>query len=90
MLVLGDPQTGQFALAALGVYLSGNVLSLWVARRLRCNLCHGEVLRDRGARKHRDAQKLPFLSHPLTVAIYALFTGGFRCMYCGTAFRLKK
>jgi hypothetical protein len=40
--------------------------------------------------KHVNAQRLPPLTYRATAVLAVLFTLSFRCMYCGTRFRLRK
>lgn len=81
------------AAIALGLILLFTALRVYIfyrARQLRCPLCHGTVLHANAALKHRLAMHLPLLGHTWAVILNALFTGRFRCMYCGTSFRTKK
>ncbi len=59
------------------------VVAQWIfAARTNCPLCITPVLMPKGCAKHRDARR--FLgSHRLHVALSILFTGSFRCPYCG-------
>lgn len=59
------------------------VVAQWIfAARTNCPLCITPVLMPKGCAKHRSARR--FLgSHRLRVALSILFTGSFRCPYCG-------
>jgi hypothetical protein len=59
------------------------VIAQWMfAARTNCPLCLTPVMMSKGCAKHRRARR--FLgSHRLYVALGVLFTGGFRCPYCG-------
>ena len=59
------------------------VVAQWIfAARTNCPLCVTPVMMSKGCAKHRNARR--FLgSHRLRVALGVLFTGGFRCPYCG-------
>ncbi|HSP43962.1 MAG TPA: hypothetical protein VLO11_13900 [Luteolibacter sp.] len=59
------------------------VIAQWLfAARTHCPLCITPVMMSKGCAKHRHARR--FLgSHRLHVALSVLFTGGFRCPYCG-------
>jgi uncharacterized membrane protein len=90
MFLTGDRALGLVALGLLGGFVMLRGLAWYCAQDLRCQLCHGAVLRDKGCRKHRDATKLPLLSYRLSAALMVLTRHTFHCMYCGTAFRLRK
>ncbi|MBL9113653.1 MAG: hypothetical protein JNJ83_01505 [Verrucomicrobiaceae bacterium] len=81
----GIKALGGFVLFALSKVFGG-----WMTRQLTCHLCHGPVLKDRGCHKHQHAFKLPGLSYRISAALSIVFALRFRCMYCGTGYRLKK
>lgn len=59
------------------------VIAQWIfAARTNCPLCITPVLMSKGCAKHRNARRL-LGSHRLRVAVGILFTGSFRCPYCG-------
>jgi hypothetical protein len=64
--------------------------SLIAGGSLKCPLCHGPVLHSRHCRKHRLANHLPPFTYRATLVLRVLFSLSFRCMYCGTPFRLFK
>lgn len=91
LLVLdGSRHLGVWALAGFGAFAAARISAFVLGRRLTCPLCHGTVLHAKSCRKHAEASKLPLLSHRASVVMTALGTGIFRCMYCGTPFRLKR
>ena len=90
MVATGDRSSGLLALGFLSGFVVLRVIGSLLTQNLRCQLCQGTVLRDRGCHKHRDADKLPMLTHRLSAALRVVFTCAFTCMYCGTPFRLKK
>ena len=75
------------SLAALLVSL---VITLVISLTQHCPLCHGTPLHSRSCPKHRLAQKWPLLTYRATAVLKILTTFDFRCMYCGTPFRLFK
>lgn len=90
MVLQNDKTMGIFALAAISAMV---VTRLWAAlytRRLTCPLCMGTVLHEKTCRKHGNARRFPLLGYRTTAVLSALLCLGFTCMYCGTAFRLKK
>lgn len=78
------------ALVSLLGLAASLAVSLIISLNTRCPLCHGPPLHNRRCRKHRLAQKWPLLTRRATVVLSILFTLHFRCMYCGTPFRLFK
>jgi hypothetical protein len=66
------------------------VLGLILSLNRYCPLCHGTPLHSRRCPKHRLAQRWPLLTHRATVVLRILTSLSFRCMYCGTPFRLFK
>ena len=92
MLTLGHPDPWKelcpwFA-GAMAVSLAAALL---VSLTVKCPLCHGYPLHSRhGCHKHRLASRWFPLTHRATVVLRILTTFSFRCMYCGTPFRLFK
>lgn len=81
---------GFWALGGLALFATGRASSFVLGRNLNCNLCHGPILHEKRCHKHADAFRLPPLSYRTSTVFSVVCTGGFRCMYCGTAYRLKK
>lgn len=100
MFVLNKPQQEQPspALSFWGSVLVVSVLAYFVfaawrffhARHTLCSLCRGPVFHSQKSAKSREATKYPGLSYGSSIALSLVFTGRYRCMYCGTPFRLKK
>jgi hypothetical protein len=90
LLRTDDREFGLIALIGLGAFALGKGLVFVLSRSLVCPLCHGTVMHEKRCQKHAGAQRLPLLSYRATAAAAVLCTGAFRCMYCGTAYRLKK
>lgn len=65
-------------------------ISLSLSLTKKCPLCHGPPLHTRFCRKHRLADRWPPFTRRATVVLRILTTLTFRCMYCGTPFRLFK
>ena len=84
-----DPWTSLCALS-LAVLAISLVIALSISLTKKCPLCHGTPLHSRRCRKHRMADRWPPLTHRATTVIRILSTLTFRCMYCGTPFRLFK
>lgn len=81
---------GIASLAVLAACIAARLWAFFLTRRVQCGLCHGSVLIDNGCRKHAHAARIPPLSWRATTVLSILFTLSFRCMYCGTRFRLWK
>ena len=74
-----------------GVSMAALAASLGFSLNVKCPLCHGTPLHSRhGCRKHRLSERWPLLTRRATVVLRILTTLSFRCMYCGTPFRLFK
>jgi hypothetical protein len=59
-------------------------------RKTRCPLCHGTPFHEQRSQKHKEATKFSFLTYRASTILSLVATGQYRCMYCGTAFRLKR
>lgn len=91
MKTLGQPGPwGALCIYALVALVCSLVLTLCISLTKRCPLCHGTPLHSRQCPKHRLADQWPLLTHRATTALRILLTLSFRCMYCGTPFRLFK
>lgn len=88
--LLSEQHYGFWALGGLCLFVLGRAGSYFLGKNLNCSLCHGPVLHEKRCHKHADAFRLAPLSYRTSTAVSVLCTAGFRCMYCGTAYRLKK
>jgi hypothetical protein len=84
-----DPWTVVSVVSLLSLIVS-LALTLGISLTKKCPLCHGPPLHSRRCRKHRLAERWPLLTHRATVVLRILTSLSFRCMYCGTPFRLFK
>ena len=62
---------------------------LIVASRARCRVCSCPLFHVRLCRKHQAAHYVPLLGIACSTALHLLFFKWMRCMYCGTAIRLR-
>lgn len=85
-----DAFWGWVGLVGLGTFASTRILVFILARSLTCSLCHGTVMHEKRCRKHADAFRLWPLTHRGSAVVSLICTWTFRCMYCGTPYRLKK
>ncbi len=80
----------EWLLPALCVFGVSFVLGLVLSLTKQCPLCRGTPLHNQRCFKHRLAQRWPLLTYRATTVLRILTTLRFRCMYCGTPFRLFK
>jgi len=64
-------------------------LQLHFAGRSRCRICSCNLFYSKNCLKNRKAHHFPPLGYVASLALHLLIFGWFRCMYCGTAIRLK-
>lgn len=88
-LGFSDPWT-TVSIWALGVMVPSMAVALGISTTKKCPLCHCTPLHSRHCHKHRLANHWPPLTIRATTVIRILTTLSFRCMYCGTPFRLFK
>ncbi len=89
--LLGHPGPwGEGAVASLIILVLSLAVSLGLSLTKKCPLCHGTPLHSRPCPKHRLANRWPLLTYRATTVLCMLTTLSFRCMYCGTPFRLFK
>jgi hypothetical protein len=90
MLITGSRAWGIASLVACSIFIVSRLLAFLLSRHLCCPLCMGKVMGSVRCHKHVNAQRLPPLTYRATAVLAVLFTLSFRCMYCGTRFRLRK
>jgi hypothetical protein len=57
--------------------------------RTRCRICSCHMFYNRRCFKHQKAHRLFGLGHGGSAALHGLLFKWMRCMYCGTAIRLR-
>ncbi|MFP6872932.1 MAG: hypothetical protein VCA55_05415 [Verrucomicrobiales bacterium] len=72
------------------VFIPFGTAFLLIANRARCRLCSCPLFFVRLCRKHRAAHYLPLVGVACSTAFHLLFFKWMRCMYCGTAIRLRR
>jgi len=77
-------------LAAPGAFFFFACLYLAIARPLKCRICGQPLLSRKACFKHVKAHRLPLLGYIVPTSLHMLFFHWFRCIYCGTAVRLKE
>ena len=88
--VTGNRTLGFASLVLLVLFISSRFTAFVLSSHLHCGLCHGAVMLEKGCRKHVEAVRIRPLSYRATAVLSVLFTLSFKCMYCGTRFRLWK
>ena len=73
----------------IGAWLLSGVCYLLFALRARCRVCTNQIFWSKRCFKNQKAHRVPGLGLVGSLALHALLFGWFRCMYCGTAIRLK-
>ena len=64
-------------------------MQLHFAGRSRCRICSCNLFHSKNCLKNRKAHHIPGLGYVASLSLHLLLFGWFRCMYCGTAIRLK-
>lgn len=90
MLRTQNRDWGWVALTGLGIFVLTRLVVFVLAGTLSCPLCHGTVMHEKRCHKHRDALRIGPLSYRASAVLSLLFTGTFRCIYCGTPWRLRR
>jgi hypothetical protein len=77
-------------LACLVVMVLSRVWLYWLGRRTHCQLCSGHLFHNKGCRPHSKAAKYPGFTYVGSMILDLFLRLSFRCMYCGTSFRIFK
>lgn len=77
------------ALPIMVVFVIIGLLHFSATLRTRCRVCSCQFFRMRRCDKHRLAHNLPLLGYSFATALHLILFKWMRCMYCGTAIRLK-
>lgn len=85
----GDKQPLFQFLWVIGGWLLTGLLYLCFTLRARCRVCTNQIFWSKRCFKNQRAHRVPGLGFVASLALHALLFGWFRCMYCGTAIRLK-
>jgi hypothetical protein len=64
-------------------------MQIHFAGRSRCRICSCNLYYSKNCLKNRKAHRIPLFGYVASTALHLLIFGWFRCMYCGTAIRLK-
>lgn len=77
------------ALPIMVVFVIIGLIHFSATLRTRCRVCSCQFFRMRDCDKHRLAHRLPILGYTFAKALHLVLFKWMRCMYCGTAIRLK-
>ena len=66
------------------------IIHFVATQQTRCRVCSCHLYRSRRCDKHRLAHRLPLLGHVFGSALHLILFRWMRCMYCGTAIRLRQ
>ena len=78
-----------YALWLPGALVLFGILFVSSANRTRCRICSCHMFYNRRCFKHQKAHRLFGFGHAGSAALHALLFKWLRCMYCGTAIRLR-
>ncbi|MEM7387173.1 MAG: hypothetical protein AAF514_19720 [Verrucomicrobiota bacterium] len=75
-----------YPLAALATF---GLLYIFTCLKVRCRVCSCHLFFSRRCLKHAKAHRFLGLGHLFAQSLHMLLFSWFRCMYCGTAIRLR-
>jgi hypothetical protein len=70
-------------------FFAVGLVYLLMARKCRCRVCSCHFFFVKRCFKHRNAHKLRFLGYAGSAALHVILFRWMRCMYCGTAIRMR-
>ncbi|MFN0125875.1 MAG: DUF4332 domain-containing protein [Verrucomicrobiales bacterium] len=73
----------------IGAWMVSCLFFVVFAVRARCRVCTNHIFWSKRCTKNAKAHRVPGLGLTGSLALHALMFGWFRCMYCGTAIRMK-
>ena len=88
-VALIEPDNLAYALWLPGSLVLFGILFVASANRTRCRICSCHMFYNRRCFKHQKAHRLFGLGHGGSAALHGLLFKWLRCMYCGTAIRLR-
>ena len=74
----------------VGAWLFSGILYVYFASRIRCRVCTNHIFFSKRCFKNVKAHRIPGMGLVASLALHALVFGWFRCMYCGTAIRVRQ
>ena len=77
------------ALPILVVFVIIGLMHFSATLRTRSRVCSCQFFRMRRCDKHRLAHNLPLMGYSFATALHLILFKWMRCMYCGTAIRLR-
>ncbi|MEM8953207.1 MAG: hypothetical protein AAGD22_03560 [Verrucomicrobiota bacterium] len=79
----------RFGLVGIGFLVVVSVAYFFMAASLRCIVCTNPVFLSKRCTKNRAARRFLGVSYPMEVARQAIWSGYYRCMYCGERVRTE-
>lgn len=76
-------------IAGFAVLVVLGCMQLHFVGRSRCRICSCNLFYSKNCLKNRKAHHIPGMGYVASLSLHLLIFGWFRCMYCGTAVRLK-
>jgi hypothetical protein len=74
----------------IGAWVVVSAFYIYLSTRLRCRVCTNHIFFSKRCFKNAKAHRVPGFGLVGSLALHALIFGWFRCMYCGTAIRLRR
>jgi hypothetical protein len=79
-----------YFLPAVALWLIFGFLYLAVALRVKCRVCTNPFFLSKRCHKHVKAHRLLGLGYSFCLALHGFLFGWMRCMYCGTAIKVRR
>lgn len=89
-LIFVDKEEYWWAIFAPALLLPAFFIFFTSVRKSSCPICTQKMYAVKRCLKHRNAHRWPLFGYMLPTSLHALFFKWFRCIYCGTAVRLKE
>ena len=89
-VALIEPDNLAYALWLPASLVVFGIMFVMSANRTRCRICSCHMFYNRRCFKHQKAHRLFGFGHAGSAALHALLFKWLRCMYCGTAIRLRQ
>ena len=91
ILSQGVPITLSIWLVGIPVaFLFFGFIYLVQAKPMKCRICGQPLFSPKSCRRHMKAHRLRFLGYIIPTALHMVLFHWFRCIFCGTAVRLKE
>ena len=88
--ILLYPQYWQFIMVVPAISLVAGILYAMFATKPRCRICGQPLFVPKRCFRHVKAHRFPLLGYIVPTSLQLLLFKWFRCIFCGTAIRLKE